>query len=321
MNPSPAKPPSKPPVKSPATKHLVIAGVTRAGTTSLFNYLGDHPNVQPSTIKETRFFLKCDELRRMHRFEDGPDSYDKYFPDCPNDAIRLEATPDYLFCPAAPQRIADTLPEAHIVVILRDPISRLISWRRYAIQNGQLDPDTTLTHYIQTQFDADTACKDLPQHLRALKEGRYTQYLSTWIKTFDRSRLTVCHYNDLLNDPTKVTRRICENIGIDPAFYNSYTFAIHNESRTVRWPKIQSAYRSLIWRIKPFIHDKPATRAALKKLRRSTDSALGRTGKTSLSHPVDSSELTPDDRKRLEDYYQHEPAALAKILDLPNWRW
>jgi Sulfotransferase domain len=309
-----------PPVQTSA-KHLIIAGVTRAGTTSLFNYLGEHPGIHPSTIKETRFFLKGDELRRMHRFEDGPDSYDTYFPNCPDNATRLEATPDYLFCPAAATRIADTLPDAHIVVILREPISRLISWRRYAIQNGLLNPDTTLAQYIQTQFDAEAAGEDMPQHMRALQEGRYSRYLSNWIETFDRSRLTICHYNDLLTDPAAVIRRICQNIGIDPAFYDGYSFAIHNESRSVRWPRIQSAYRSLIWRIKPFIHDKPATRAALRKLRRSTDAAMGRTGKTSTTPPVPNNELTPKDMKRLEDYYQHEPAALANMLGLPNWQW
>ncbi len=309
-----------------SAKHLIIAGTTRAGTTSLFNYLGDHPRVHRSTIKETRFFLDSSELKRIHHYEEGLGAYNTFFPDCPAESVRLEATPDYLYCPTAAKRIADSLPGAVVVVILREPISRLISWRRYAIQNGLLDAKTTLTDYIQTQFDAEATGKNLPQHLRSLKEGRYAQFLTPWVEAFDSSRLIICHYRDLLNTPADVTRHICDHVGIDPACYSNYTFDIHNESRRVRWPKIQSAYRSLIWRIKPHIHDRPAARAALRKLRRSTDAALGRSGNAVGGTPVAGTSdpggvLTDHDRRRLEDYYRQEPADLARILDLPQWQW
>jgi len=312
MNPPPVKPPAK---------HLVIAGVTRAGTTSLFHYLGDHPGVQRSTIKETRFFLESDELKRLHRYEEGLGAYAGFFPDCSADAVRLEATPDYFYCPAAPRRIAEMLTEACIVVILREPIARLISWRRYAIQNGLLDPDTTVADYIQTQFDAESTGGKPPQHLRSLREGRYAQYLVPWVEAFDRSRLIVRNYRDLLSNPAEVTRSICAGVGIDPAFYDGYAFGIHNESRRVRWPRLHAAYRSLIWRIKPHIHDKPAARAALRALRRSTDTALGRRGGAVENTPDPGGELTDPDRRRLEDYYRREPADLARLLDLPGWEW
>jgi len=302
-------------------KHLIIAGVTRAGTTSLFYYLGDHPCVRPSTLKETRFFMDSDGLRRLHRYEEGLEAYGTFFPDCPDDAVRLEATPDYLYRPTAARRIADSLPGSLVVVILREPIGRLISWRRYAIQNGLLDANTTLADYIQTQFDAQTSGDSLPQHLRALQEGRYTRFLAPWIEALGRSRLIVCNYRDLLHDPGDVTRGICKSVGIDPAFYGNYTFDIHNESRLVRWPRVQSAYRGLIWRIKHHVHDKPATRAVLRKLRRSTDTALGRKGNGSTSNSDPGGVLTDHDRHRLEGYYRQEPAALAGMLDLPGWEW
>jgi len=308
MNPAPAK-------------HLIIAGVTRAGTTSLFNYLGDHPQVRRSTIKETRFFLEHDDLKRFHRYEEGIDAYGSYFPDCPPDMIRLEATPDYLYCPATAKRIAKSLPGACVVVILREPIGRLVSWRRYAIQNGLLDAGTTLTDYIQTQFDAEASGDRFPQHQRALREGCYSRFLTPWTQAFDPTRLIVCNYRDLLGQPNEVTRRICDRIGIDPEFYNNYTFGIHNESRGVRWPRVQSAYRSLIWRLKPYVHDKPAIRAALRGLRRSTDAVLGRTGDGVRNKSDPGGELTDDARRMLEDYYRQEPAALARMLGLPGWMW
>lgn len=305
--------------KNPA-KHLIIAGVTRAGTTSLYNYLASHPAIHGSTIKETRFFLDHDELKRMHRFEDGLGAYENYFPGCPADAVRLEATPDYIFRPAVAQRITDSLPDVHVVVILREPITRLISWRRYAIQNGLLDAGTSLAEYIRVQLDAEDSGDDLPQHMRSLHEGCYSRYLEPWVQAFGSDRLTVCNYRELLDDPAGVTRRICDNVGIDPAFYDNYTFDIHNASRRVRWPRIHRAYRSLIWRLKPHVHDKPAVRAALRGVRRSTDALLGRAGREKGgADPSDS--LTDADREKLEAYYRREHADLAKVLGLSDWVW
>ncbi len=313
---------------SPA-KHLVIAGVTRGGTTSLYNYLADHPRTRRSTIKETRFFLDHDELKRLHRFEEGLNAYSKFFPDCPADAVRLEATPDYVFRPAVAKRIAESLPDAHVVILLREPIGRLISWRRYAIQNGLLDAGTSLSQYIQSQFDAeasgDTAEATsgggpLPQHMRALREGRYSQYLAPWVRAFGPSRLTVCNYRELLDEPAGLTRHICDSVGIDPGFYDQYAFDVHNASRRVRWPRFHSAYRALIWRIKPHVHDRPAARAALRSIRRSTDSLLGRSG-SGKRRPDPGDVLTDADRERLEAYYRREPENLTKTLGLHDWRW
>lgn len=301
-------------------KHLIIAGATRAGTTSLFNYLADHPRIRRSTIKETRFFMDHDELKRMHRFEEGIDAYRSYFPDCPADAVRLEATPDYMFRPIVAQRIAESLPDARIVVILREPIARLISWRRYAIQNGLLDASTTLAEFIRAQFDAESSGSALPQHMRSLQEGRYARFLAPWIDAFGPSRLIVCNYRDLLADPADVLRRVCDGIGVDPGFYDGYAFDIHNASRRVRWPGIHAAYRSLIWRIKPHVHDKPTVRAALRGLRRSADTILGRTGR-GQAKPDPGGILSETDRRTLEAYYDQEPAELARLLGLPGWTW
>lgn len=314
MNPTP---------DTPRAKHLVIAGVTRAGTTSLYQYLGDHPDICASTIKETRFFMDTDELRRMHRYEDGPGLYENFFVGCPTNAVRLEATPDYVYCPAAATRIDESLREVQVVIILREPIGRLVSWHRYAIQNGLLDPGTSLSEYIESQLDADTSSGDHtpPQHERALQEGCYSHYLPIWIDTFGKDRLSVINYRELLSNPATVIHRLCKRVSIDAGFYDGYDFKVHNESRPVRWPGIHSAYRSLIWRIKPYIHDKPATRALLRRVRRTTDTALGRTGKKVAIPATSGSELTATDRQRLESYFRDEPTKIASLLDLPEWRW
>ncbi len=304
---------------SPA-KHLIIAGVTRAGTTSLFSYLSDHPGMCKSTIKETRFFLDHDELRRLHRYEDGAQGYNSFFPDCPADKVRLEATPDYLFRPVVAKRIADTLQDVHVVVVLREPIARMKSWRRYAIQNGLLASSVSLTEYVQTQFEAASKGESLPQHMRSIQEGRYSKYLRPWVDEFGRDRLTVVNYRELIDDPKGIVQRICGCVGIDRAFYDDYAFDIHNASRRVRWPGLHGVYRSLIWRLKPYVHDKPAMRSVLRRLRSVTDAVLGRSGNGG-GRAVPGDALSDADRLKLEAYYQNEPEALAHLLGLDKWVW
>lgn len=76
-------------------RYLIIAGTTKAATTSLFNYLADHPEICASNVKETRFFLDADyPLPAKYRFEDGLDKYELYFVHCSASHIRMEATPD-----------------------------------------------------------------------------------------------------------------------------------------------------------------------------------------------------------------------------------
>ncbi|MEW6715877.1 MAG: hypothetical protein AB1345_00005, partial [Chloroflexota bacterium] len=87
-------------------RFLIIAGTTRAGTTSLFKYLSDHPDVCAASVKETGFFLDADYPNpppTKYRAEDGLSRYESYFSSCPEKPVRLEATPGYLYSPGAPQ--------------------------------------------------------------------------------------------------------------------------------------------------------------------------------------------------------------------------
>src|SRR3712207_1668459 len=96
--------------------YLIIGGTTKAATTSLFSYLADHPQICASSLKESRFFLDADyPVSSKCRFEDGLDKYDELFQHCRDDRLlRLEATPDYLYSAATPQKIKFSLPKAKL---------------------------------------------------------------------------------------------------------------------------------------------------------------------------------------------------------------
>ena len=120
-------------------QYLIVGGTTKAATTSLFNYLADHPAICAASYKETRFFLDKEyPLPSKYRYDSDIEVYNLLFSACDEDQFRLESTPDYLYCPSACERIATFLPRAKLVFSLREPISRLISWYRFAKQIGQV---------------------------------------------------------------------------------------------------------------------------------------------------------------------------------------
>lgn len=101
---------------------FLVIGAMKAGTTSLFHYLADHPDVAMPWMKEIDFFSDDTKWAR------GIDWYSGHFT---TPAIGVgEASPNYskrhLF-PATAQRIADTLPEVRLIYVIRDPIERLQS--------------------------------------------------------------------------------------------------------------------------------------------------------------------------------------------------
>ena len=136
-------------------KYLIVGGTTKAATTSLFAYLAAHPAICAATYKETRFFLdKTYPLPSKYRYSGNVEEYNLLFPeeDDGDSRIRLESTPDYLYCPSARERIAEFLPHAKLVFSLREPISRLISWYRFAKQNGTLPQTLSFDGYVEMLF-------------------------------------------------------------------------------------------------------------------------------------------------------------------------
>ena len=104
---------------------FAIAGVQKAGTTALFDYLSDEPELSLSHVKETHFF--DDDERDWARPDYAP--YHALF-DAPDGRLRGEATPIYLYWPKVLERICAYNPAMKLIVVLRDPVERAWShWR------------------------------------------------------------------------------------------------------------------------------------------------------------------------------------------------
>ena len=115
---------------------FAIIGAQKAGTTSLYNFITKHPAIAPASIKEVEYFSM--------RYSLGESWYRSNFPmdlsrrrlakKINQEIITGEASPYYLFHPTAPNRMKDLLPDAKLIVILRNPVDRAYSHYHHAIR-------------------------------------------------------------------------------------------------------------------------------------------------------------------------------------------
>jgi len=218
-------------------KFLIIGGTSKAGTTSLYQYLARHPEIYPSLVKETRFFLDAEyPLPRKNFFCAGLEKYTEFFPGWKNHKkVLMEATPDYLYSKTALE-IATLLPNAKMLFILRDPTDRLVSWYKYAKQRAMLPPQTSFDEYVDAQLNQPIT-QDTPVCYRALEQGRYEKYVSLFKQAFGE-RLLIMSFDELRVAPVEFMRQVCSFSGLRFDYYEDYKFKIYNKSKKNHFPKI-----------------------------------------------------------------------------------
>ncbi|BCO09748.1 hypothetical protein GF1_21240 [Desulfolithobacter dissulfuricans] len=278
--------------------YLIIGGAPKAGTSSIYKYLADHPQICPSSLKETRFFLDQEDiLPSVERFDgNNLERYGEFFTQCKEDKrIRMEATPDYLYSQQA-LNIFKLLPLSKLIFIVRDPIERLISWYKYAKQRGLLDNAASFDTYVRMQINLAKSPLT-PVHLRALDQGRYDYYLSIFCQNMNK-RVLVIQFNELRDNPSSVMEKICDFSGIDSNYYNNYRFTVENESVAVRNQLIERLYLSVRRKIEFYAHNNRTLKACSRVPNRIIKKMLS----INKQH-ADDVYIDPDTKDLLMKYY------------------
>lgn len=303
-------------------RYLIIGGTTKAATTSLFFYLADHPQVCAANMKETGFFLNAEypyPLPLKYRFEDGLEKYEVFFRHCSDARLRVEATPDYLYSPGTPQKVKESLPQVKLMFILREPVSRLVSWYRFAKQTGALPKTFSFEAYVQEQLTAiEGGSLNAPQHMRALEQGRYSLYLKPYFQLFGRERVCVILYEDFIRNPRQVMLEISFFARVNPTFFDTFEFKVFNETQVMKNPSVHRTYLEISQRLRKYVNYRPQIRKVLRSIRLAIEPFYLKMN----TCPSEEVTISPGIKMLLDDYYRDEADALVALLKRPvSWQF
>lgn len=184
--------------------NFLICGAQKAGTTALYNYLKQHPDIFMSNLKETDFFAK------KKLYIKGEKWLEKHFKDHTNEAAVGEASTLNMVAPKAPKRIADTVPSARLLFLLRNPIERAYSQYYYYIYTGNADADASF-HQVIREEQSDFR-RDL------IERGMYDRQLARFDPEFKSSQKKVILNRDLRRETTRTVQDVYSFLGVDPSF-------------------------------------------------------------------------------------------------------
>jgi len=198
---------------------FIVVGAAKAGTTALYWYLADHPQVFMSRVKETNYFAYgLDEGGHLlygdpelHHFPIRTiDAYERSFEGAGDARAVGEASPIYLECPQSAGRIRDTIPDARIICGLRDPVDRAYSdYLMYLRSRGRrLDPARELT--------PSAAWARPDSHWMQI--SMYHEALRRYFDVFPPDRIFVFLFDDLKADQAGLVRDIYRFLGADDGF-------------------------------------------------------------------------------------------------------
>lgn len=290
----------------------IVGGSTKSGTTSLYHYLKSHPEVCVSGMKETRYFLDDSyPLSAKFRFSrDGIESYLSYFHDPDREKkIWVEITPDYLYSPGTPKSIKSTLPRSKIIFLLREPVSRVMSWYRFALQNGLIDPAITPDEYVQWQLAGKAPHQ---QCWFAVEQGRYADYLEKWLVFYNPEDVKIIFFEELVSDPVGQMKSLAAFLSIDPDYYHGFDFQPYNQTVSVRFPKLHNAYRGVQLLVRRFVFPYPKVHAVLRGIRAGLEPLYARVNRQSDAPDFQFSQAT---LQALYEYYNPSNIKLVKIIN------
>jgi sulfotransferase family protein len=206
--------------------NFFIIGAQKAGTTSLYHYLNQHPQIYMSPIKEPFFFdheispngevvqQEFGGRQQAPRFV-NTEQYCTLFRAAKGETAIGEASPLYIYAPRTPERIKKYVPEARSIALLRNPADRAYSAFLHAVRIGA-EPLTDFAQALQREEDRIRDNWHYVFHYRT--RGLYHAQLKRYYEVFGRERVGVWLYEDLRDDPASVTQDVFRFLEVDDTF-------------------------------------------------------------------------------------------------------
>lgn len=183
----------------PLLPNFVVIGATRAGTSTLHSWLGEHRDICMSPREDLDFFLEDGNWDR------GVGWYGLRFGTCPWEQVRGETSPRYAdthLDPGVPKRMHSVIPHARLIYLVREPIERMRSSYRHRVLDG-----------AETRSFIDAVTED-PDYTEA---SRYIDRIGDFLSEFDKKQMLVITTEQLASDPVATMQRVYGHVEVEEA--------------------------------------------------------------------------------------------------------
>lgn len=201
-----------------ALPSFLIIGTQKGGTTSLYRWLGQHPQICEASRKEVHYF--------DINYSRGERWYRAHFPllrDLADERVTGEGSPYYMCHPHAPGRIASLLPDVRLIVLLRNPVERAISHYFHSHRNGRepfsieqaMAQEESRIECEYERMRADGCYNSRVHRWFSYKaRGRYQEQLQAVREHFAPEQLLILKSEDLFREPQRVYDSVCAHVGV-----------------------------------------------------------------------------------------------------------
>lgn len=209
--------------------NFLVVGAARSGTTSLYTYLKQHPQVYMTAIKEPEFFSyegleldfngpkgKEETNRGIRRYTPADiEGYCALFREVSNEKAIGEASPMYLYSAQAPGRIRHHIPAAKLLVILRNPVERAYSTFSLLTLQGR-EPIKEFSQALEAEEARIRNKWTWMYHYKNV--GFYYAQLKRYLDVFERDQIRVYLYEDLKADPSRLVQNVFRFLEVEDTF-------------------------------------------------------------------------------------------------------
>lgn len=276
---------------------FIIGGAPKCGTTALFEYLNQHPQVFTSTPKEPHFFASEGGETRVRGMRFTRKEYEALFSEKDDKQIAGEASTGYLYhARRTAPKISELVPDARLIFSLRDPAQRDYSDYWFRVHTGDLPLGKPFSDYVSNS-----------DHWIFHGSKSYLHGLRTFYSHLCEEQILVLLTSDLRENSEEVLRCVCDHIGVESGF----DFDLSARRNVTKHPRSVQLCR-WIGQVAPGVSKWASRTKWLRGLR----------SRLLFSSSAERPPMREDDRKRLVDRYEQEIEELERLIgrDLSHWR-
>lgn len=279
--------------------NFLVIGAAKAGTTSLYFYLKEHPSVFMPSVKEPRFFAYDEnnpeylQIASANPPISNLKKYEALFDGVTDESAVGEASPEYLNSAISAARIQALIPHVRLVASLRNPVDRAYSAYLFRVRIGK---------------EKRSADRALRSGERWVRTGLYYQGIKRYMDRFDSKQIKVILFEELSNDPLKIIGELFRFLEVDDTFTPNLQTQYNPSGVPKSW--ILNALLTNRQIYNKFEQHIPVLPGALRSLAR-------RAKRVNLSRPPLSMAL----RKELLIFFRDDILRLQDLLqrDLSSW--